>query len=136
MLPSPTGIFAARSSRRCSQENGCGEITAAIFRSPASRVSDVLLQARIDQLALQKEQRRLVVEPEVAERVGQDFRHPDKTRLDVTDEEQMDGAEQQPADAYREPYLGDVAHEIGRRGPGGENSEQGRIEVQHQRRQR
>ena len=42
----------------------------------------------------------------------------------------------QTADPDRQPDLGHLAHEIRRRGPGREQAEQGRIEVQHQRRQR
>ena len=36
----------------------------------------------------------------------------------------------------RQPDLGDLAHEIGRRDPGREHAQQRRVEVQHQRRQR
>src|SRR5450756_2198582 len=50
------------------------------------------VEAGIDQFALHQEQRRLVVELEVAERVGQDLGHPDQAGLDVADEEQVHGA--------------------------------------------
>src|SRR5215218_9985080 len=46
-----------------------------------SRVLDVLLKTRIDQLALHQRQRRLVVQLEIAEGVGEDFRHPDQAGL-------------------------------------------------------
>src|SRR6267142_506257 len=101
-----------------------------------SRVLDVLLETRIDQFALHQSQRRLVVQLEIAEGVGEDLRHPDQTGLDVTDEEQVDGAEQQPAGSDHEPDLGHLAHEVRRRGPGREQAEQGRVEIQYQRRQR
>src|ERR1700733_3051292 len=83
----------------------------ASIRDRGSSVPDVLLEARIDQFALQQRQRRLVVQFEIAEGVGEDLGHPDQAGLDIADEEQMDGAKQQPADADREPDLGDLAHE-------------------------
>src|SRR6267143_6870341 len=106
------------------------------FRVKHSGVLDVLLEARIDQLALHQVQRGLVVQSEIAERVSQDLGHPHQAGLDVADEEQVHGPEQQPADPDRQPDLGDLAHEISRRGPGRKHAEQGRIEEQHQRRKR
>jgi len=102
-------------------------------RSNRSGVLDVLLETRVDQLALHQGNRRLVVELEIAERVGQNLGHPDQTGLDVADEEQVNRPEQQSADPDRQPDLGDLPHEIGRRGPGREEAEQGRIKVQHHR---
>ncbi len=99
-------------------------------------ISGVLFQARIDQFAAHQEQRRLVIQLEVAERVGQDFGHPDQAGHDVADEEQLHGPEQQAANADGEPDLGNLPHEISRRHPGREDTEQGRIGEQHQRRQR
>ena len=64
---------------------------------------DVLLETGIDQFALHQRQRRLVVQLEIAEGVGEYLRHPDQAGLDVADEEQVNGAEQETADADREP---------------------------------
>ena len=55
----------------------------------------------LDQLAAQQVERRLVVELDVVERVGEDLRHPHQPGLHVLDEEQLHGAEQQAADAER-----------------------------------
>src|SRR5215207_5438495 len=96
MRPSRTKPSAARSSKRCCKENGCGRPQPLFSRERISRVLDVLLEAGIDQLALQKGQRCLPVQFEVVEGVGDDLGHPDEARLDVADEEQVDGAEQQP----------------------------------------
>src|SRR5436305_13488903 len=52
------------------------------------------VEARIDQFTLQEEQRRPVIEFEVVERIGEDLGHPDQTRLDVADEEQVNRPEQ------------------------------------------
>ena len=43
----------------------------------------------------------------------------------------MNRPEQQSADPDRQPDLGDLAHEIGRRSPGRDEAEQGGIKVQH-----
>src|SRR4051812_29286111 len=100
-------------------------MTHLLTRSNRSGVLDVLLEARVDQFALYQGERGLVVELEVAERVGDYLGHPDEAGLDVADEEQMDGAEQQPADADRQPDLGDLTQEVRGRGPGREQAEHG-----------
>jgi len=41
-------------------------------------------------------------------RIGEDFRHPDQTSLDVPDEEQLHGTKQQGAKADHQPDLADV----------------------------
>ena len=64
---------------------------------------------RVDQLAAQQVQRRLVVELDVVERVGEDLGHPHQAGLHVLQEEQVHGAEQQAADAERQPDHADVA---------------------------
>ncbi len=91
------------------------------------------VEAGIDQLAAQQRQRRAPVEQEVVEGVGEDLGHPDQPGLDIVDEEEMDGAEQQAADADHQPDLGDLTHEVARRRPRREQAEQGRIDVEHQR---
>ena len=68
--------------------------------------SGVFFEAGIDQLAAQQEQGRLVVEPEIAERVGQNLRHPDQAGLHVADKEKLDRPEQEAADPDRKPDLG------------------------------
>src|SRR3974390_1432925 len=72
------------------------------------------VEARIDQLAAQQSQRRLVIELEVVEGVGEDLGHPDEARLDVAEEEQLHVAEQKPTAADHEPDLGYLPDEIGR----------------------
>ena len=89
---------------------------------------------RIDQLAPHQVERRLVVELDVVERVGDDLGHPHEAGLDVLEEEQMHGAEQQPAEADRQPHQRDVVHELGRAGVRLEDAEQGRVEVERERR--
>ena len=89
---------------------------------------------RIDQLAAQQVERRLVVELDVVERVGEDFGHPHQPGLHVLDEEQVHGAEQQAADADDQPDQRHVAHEFGRIGVRLEEAEQRRIEVERERR--
>ena len=70
--------------------------TASVRLSSDS--SPMLRVLRVDQLAAQQVERRLVVELDVVERIGQDFRQPHQAGLHVLDEEQVDGAEQQAAD--------------------------------------
>src|SRR5207245_7065486 len=93
----------AGTSARRRASRFCPAMTALLDQAKNSRVLDVLLQARIDQLAPHQSQRRLAVQLEVAEGIGEDLGHPDQTGLDVADEEQVDGAEQQTADADRQP---------------------------------
>src|SRR5712672_4448070 len=95
----------------------------------------MLLEAGVDQLTLQQIQRRLVIELQVIERIGNNLCHPDETGLDVADKEQMDGAEQETADPDREPDLCNLTGEIREGGPGLEQAEQRRIEEQDHGRQ-
>ena len=85
--------------------------------------------SRIDQLAAQQVERRLVVELDVVERVGEDLGHPHQAGLHVLDEEQVHGAEQQPADAER-PARSSPTWRMNSRGVGVrlEHAEQRRIE--------
>src|SRR3954451_1090702 len=71
-------------------------------------VVPVGVQARIDQLPAHQVKRRLVVELDIVERVGEDLGRPYQAGLDVLDEEQLDGAEQQPAQTDHEPDQSDV----------------------------
>ena len=90
-------------------------VTRQLARGASSASSSLhsACSAGIDQLAAQQIERRLVVELDVVERVGQDFRRPNQPGLDVLDEEQLHRAEQQPAQADDEPDLRDMAHEFG-----------------------
>ena len=54
---------------------------------------------RIDQLSAQQIPRRTVVKLDVVKRVRNDLGQPDQPGLHVLDEEQVNGAEQQPAEA-------------------------------------
>src|SRR5215831_17372523 len=66
------------------------------------------VEAGVDQFAAQQCQRRLAIEHEVVEGVGQDLGHPDEAGLYVADEEQLHGAEQQAAAADHQPDLGNL----------------------------
>ena len=57
----------------------------------------------IEQLAAQQVQRRLPVQHDVVERVGEDLEQPHEAGLHVLQEEQVHRAEQQRADADRDP---------------------------------
>jgi len=63
------------------------------------------------------------------ERVGDDLGRPHQARLHVLDEEQVDCAEHQSAQAHREPYLAEVLHEVTAGGIR-EEPEQGGIDPQ------
>src|SRR5258708_21179762 len=93
----------------------------------------MLLEAGVDQLTLQQIQRRLVIELQVIERIGNNLCHPDEAGLDVADKEQMDSAEQETADPDREPDLCNLTGEISKGDPWLEQAEQGRIEEQDHR---
>ncbi len=56
---------------------------------------------RVDQLTLHQVQRRPPVEHDVVERVRDDLGDPHEARLHVTNEEQVDRAEQEAADPDR-----------------------------------
>ena len=90
----------------------------------------------LEPLAAQKLERRLVVELDVVERVGEDLRRPDQPGLHVLQEEQLHGAEQQAAEADDEPDLRHVADVFAGIGMRLEDAEQRRIEIERQRRQR
>jgi len=62
------------------------------------------------------------------ERVRDDLGDPHEARLHVTDEEQVDRAEQEAADPDHEPHLADVLNEVFLRGGGVEHAEQRRID--------
>ena len=61
------------------------------------------VQHRVDQLAAHQVQGSFPVEGDIVERVRNDLGHPGEASLYVGDEEQMDRAEQQAADADDQP---------------------------------
>jgi len=69
-------------------------------------------------------------------RIGDDLRDPYQTRLHVADEEQLHGAEQQTAEAHRQPQDANVADEFSGARRGLEQAEQRGAEPQHGRGQR
>src|SRR5579863_10426252 len=75
------------------------------------------IEARIDQLATQQRERRLAVEFEGVEGVGEDLGHPDEAGFDVADEEEMHGADSKTARPDHEPDLGHLPHDVGARRP-------------------
>ena len=87
---------------------------ARLRRCASSSSCSMPRMVRIDQLAAQQIERRLVVELDVVERVGEDLGHPHEAGLHVLDEEQLHGAEQQAADADASQSCADVAQEVRR----------------------
>jgi len=63
------------------------------------------------------------------ERVGDDLGGPHQARLHVLDEKQVDGAEHEAAQSYRQPHLAQVLHEVAV-GRIREQPEQGRVNPQ------
>src|ERR1700752_1833933 len=75
-------------------------------------IPTMLADIRIDQLTAQKRKRRLVVDLDVVKWIGEDFGRPYQASLDVFDQEQLHGPEQDAGDAEREPdhrYVTDKA---------------------------
>jgi len=67
------------------------------------------------------------------ERVREDLRDPDETRLHVAQEEQVDRAEQQSADTDDQPHDADLLDGIDRRRDRRQQAKQRRRGPQHQR---
>src|SRR5262249_39929520 len=84
----------------------------------------MLGMARVDQFAPAEMEWRRVIELHIMEGIGEDLGHPDQSGLHALDEEQMHSAEQQPADADREPDQPDLVDELASRLVGRENAEQ------------
>ena len=84
---------------------------------------------RIEELPAEQLERRLVVQLDVMERVGEDLRHPDQAGLHVLDEEQVHGPEQQAAHSEDQPYLPYMRDELGGARMRLEQAEQGGIEI-------
>ena len=88
---------------------------------------------RIDQLAAQQVQWRLVVQPDVVERVGQDLGHPDQPGGQTALEPQLQHAKQQAGDTQREPRDADVVDETRQRRGRFDRAEQRWLNPEHQR---
>ena len=91
---------------------GGGPTPALTNKAIRRRVLQEMLRARgrrpchrVDQLPLQQVKRRLPVEHDVVERVGDDLGDPHEPGLHVPQEEQVHGAEQQAAEADGQPDL-------------------------------
>src|SRR6185437_2248024 len=100
----PCFTLKSRRPRQARPSQSPGDVPvqrSGVLLFEAMMLEDV--ETRIDQFATEQRERRLVVEFEVVEGVGQDLRHPDEAGLDIADEEEMHGAEQKPADADRQP---------------------------------
>jgi hypothetical protein len=112
------------------------EMIAHRFSRPrkitASDRPSVLLPAHppVDELALEKVQRRLVVELDVMKRVGDDLGHPHEPALHVLQEEQVDRAEQETTDRQHEPHEADMPPELAGAAVRLEDPEQGRVEIE------
>ena len=134
--PHRTSRSGVRSCARCSRIASRRRLSA----QPLKRVPRLLFQllvdvlvavlgmTRVDQFAAQQVERRLVVELDIVERVGEDLGHPHQSGLHVLDEEQVHGAEQQTADADSQPDQADVVHEFAGSRVRLEDAEQRRIE--------
>ncbi len=85
-------------------------------------------------LAGEQMQRRAVVELDVVERIGGDLGGPHQAGLEILQDEQLDRAEGDAAQAHHQPDLADMADEFGGADMGHEDPEQGRIEHQQERR--
>ena len=92
-------MIAHRLSRDRRLRNALRALRGCSPALPSSSMTPCCALMRIDQLAAQQIKRRLVVELDVVERVGEDLGHPHQAGLHVLDEEQVHGAEQQAADA-------------------------------------
>ena len=69
-----------------------------------------LIRHVVDQLAPQQVERRLVVELDVVERVGEDLGHPGEAGRQIVLDPQLADTKQQPGDAQREPRDAHVMH--------------------------
>jgi len=92
-----------------------------------------LRRARIDQLAAQQVQRGRVVKLDIMKRIREDLRQPHQSGLHALQEKQVQGPEQQSAEAYRDPEHRHVTQEIGGALVGLEDPQKGRINVKRQR---
>src|SRR5262249_33241619 len=68
---------------------------------------------RVDKLALEKLEGRAAIEQEVVERVGEDLGHPDQAGPNAAQEEEMHGAEEEPANANEQPDEPDLVEPLG-----------------------
>src|SRR5215471_2289580 len=74
------------------------------------RLSPMLRVFRIDELTAQQCERRVAIDNRIVEWIGDDFRHPHKSRLYAAQIEEMQGTEQQRADTEHQPHERNVAH--------------------------
>ena len=126
---------------RTMKEDGFWWSDAALTnRAIKRRVLREMLAARLgvltrglDKLAPQQVEGSPVIKVDVVEGIGEDLRHPDQTGANPAQEKQVDGAEQQRADAERDPQLGQVLHERGQVGVRLEEPAERRPDQQHQR---
>jgi glutamate-1-semialdehyde 2,1-aminomutase len=105
------------------------QILREMLLARARELGMLLRRHRIEELPAEQLERRPVVELDVMERVGEDLRHPHQAGLDVLDEEQMHGPEQEAAYAEDQPDLSHMRDELGGARMRLEQAEQGRIEI-------
>jgi glutamate-1-semialdehyde 2,1-aminomutase len=89
------------------------EMAARLLRPAPTRIEGTLTTAhrgsglsahdRVEELPSEELEGRLVVEQDVMERIGHDLREPHQTRLNVLQEEQLHGPEEDGADTDAEP---------------------------------
>jgi hypothetical protein len=64
---------------------------------------------RIDQLAFHQVERRLPIEHDVMEGIGDNLRHPNQAGLHIFQEEQVHGSEDQASDSNVQPSHPELA---------------------------
>jgi glutamate-1-semialdehyde 2,1-aminomutase len=105
------------------------QILREMLLARARELGVLLRRHRVEELPAQQLKRRPVVELDVMERVGEDLCHPHQAGLDVLDEEQVHGPEQEAAYAEDQPDLSHMRDELGGARMRLEQAEQGGIEI-------
>jgi glutamate-1-semialdehyde 2,1-aminomutase len=98
---SPPGLTNEAIRRRILREIVTVRLRVGRSQTSAERMTRV--GPRIESFPSEKIDRRLVVEPDIMKRVGDDLADPHQASPDVLEEEQVNGPEQQAASTHRKP---------------------------------
>jgi glutamate-1-semialdehyde 2,1-aminomutase len=110
------------------------ELLAARFPWLWPHVSRGLVRHdRVKTLAAQQLERRPAIQDDIVERVREDLRAPDKSRLHVAEEEQLHRASGDGGRTDDQPHQRHVTHEVEPASVWREDSEQRRVEYEQQR---
>ena len=90
---------------------------------------------RVDEFTAQKIERRLVVELDIVEGVGDDLCHPDQASLHILQKEEVDRAENEPTDTNGYPHQRHMMDERGYVGVRFKNAEKAGVQIEHRGRQ-